>query len=169
MLFFTKCRNVQSPFKSTVDSGAWDFCVPNDQVPLCLKPGEGCIIPSGIRAIVPKGHALIAYNKSSISSKYLLIKTSEFVDCDYFGEIHLCLANCGTEDVYIKPGMPLVQFALHIIDNNPYVMIDQTTFNDIISKIPSERQFAKFGEMTEQFLKSTQNVMDDAKRKQIKQ
>jgi dUTPase len=167
MLLLTKCRNVISPFKATSDAGAWDFCVPNDQEPLVLEPSKGVVIPSGIKAIVPKGHALIAYNKSGLGRK-LIIKTSEFIDCDYYGEIHLCLTNVGVEPLYIKPGMPIVQFALHVIDNNPYVMIDQSTFDELIAKIPSERQVAKFGEMTAKYMKELTNVLDTETRNELK-
>lgn len=167
MLLLTKCRNVISPFKATSDAGAWDFCVPNDQKPLVLEPSKGVVIPSGIKAIVPKGHALIAYNKSGLGRK-LIIKTSEFVDCDYYGEIHLCLTNVGTDPLYIKPGMPIVQFALHVIDNNPYVMIDQAMFEELIDKIPSERNVAKFGEMTDKYMKELTNVLDSVSREQLK-
>lgn len=157
-MFITKCRNVESPFKATPDSGAWDFCVPNDVTPFVLMPGEGCKIPSGIKAIVPKGHALIAYNKSGISSKHLLVKTSEFVDADYHGEIHLCLVNCGTDAVHILPGMPLVQFALHVVNNNPYTMVDQATFDRLAELSQSERGCNGFGNATKIWLKKSQNV-----------
>lgn len=152
--FLTKCRDVTSPFKSTPDAGAWDFCVPNDYMPLVLKPGEGCKIPSGIKAIVPKGRAFVAFNKSGVSTKNLVIKTAEFVDADYVGEIHLCIVNVSTDDFYIQPGMPLVQFALLNIDNNPYTMLDQTKFAQLADISGSTRIEKSFGEATREFRKS---------------
>ena len=64
--------------------------------------------------------------------------------------------------------MPIVQFALHVIDNNPYVMLDQSTFDELIAKIPSERQVAKFGEMTAKYMKELTNVLDTETRNELK-
>lgn len=158
MLILTKCRNVESPFKSTPESGAWDFCIPNDFMQCMLMPGEGIAIPSGIKAIVPAGHAFIAYNKSGIAKNHLIIKTSEFVDADYHGEIHLAVYNAGKEPYALKPGEPLVQFALHVVNNSTYTMLDQATFNDLVAKIPSQRGEMGFGEATQAYLRKQMRV-----------
>lgn len=153
-MYLTKCKNVRSPFKSTPDSNCWDFCCPFSMDTIVLAPHEGCVIPSGIRAIVPKGHALIAFNKSGISTRHLLIKTAELVDSDYQGEINLCVVNCGTEVCYIQPGQPIIQFALLVVNNNPYDMVDQATFDKLASITKSERGCSGFGESTKAYLKS---------------
>lgn len=163
MLFFAKCRNVESPFKSTAEAGAWDFCIPNDFVQTMLQPGEGIAIPSGIKALVPAGHALIAYNKSGISRNHLIIKTSEFVDSDYHGEIHLAVYNAGKEPFCLQPGAPLIQFALHVVNNSTYTMIDQDTFNKLAKLCGGERDEMAFGEATRAFMQKRLRVKQKRK------
>ena len=111
-----KIRNVKTPVRGTTGSAGIDFYIPNDypQNPdLCtVRPGERFFIPSGIKANVPEGYALIAMNKSGVALKKGLLVGACVVDSDYQGEIHLHLVNAGTRDVTIEPGEKLVQFLL---------------------------------------------------------
>ena len=77
-----------------------------------LKPGESVLIPSGIKAQVPKGHALIAFNKSGVATKKGLQVGACVVDEDYQGEIHIHLTNVSNNETYISQGDKIVQFLL---------------------------------------------------------
>ena len=55
----SKVRSVKTPVRGTPNSAGIDFFVP-DEVKIYLKPGESCLIPSGIKANVPACHALMA-------------------------------------------------------------------------------------------------------------
>ena len=77
-----------------------------------VRPGERFFIPSGIKANVPAGYALIAMNKSGVALKKGLLVGACVVDSDYQGEIHLHLVNASTKDVTIEPGEKLTQFLL---------------------------------------------------------
>ncbi len=70
------------------------------------------LIPSGIKADVPQGHALIAFNKSGVAVKKNLYVGASVVDEDYQGEIHINLTNVGREEVEINPGEKIIQFIL---------------------------------------------------------
>lgn len=111
-----KIRNVKTPVRGTEGSAGIDFYIPNDYPQkdnLCtVRPGERFFIPSGIKANVPEGYALIAMNKSGVALKKGLLVGACVVDSDYQGEIHLHLVNAGTRDVTIEPGEKLVQFLL---------------------------------------------------------
>jgi len=87
----SKTRNVKTPTRGTNGSAGIDFYVPNDYPSnLCtISSGDRFIIPSGIRANVPNGHALIAFNKSGVALKKGLMAGACVVDSDYQGEIHL--------------------------------------------------------------------------------
>ena len=109
-----KIRNVKTPTRGTIGSAGIDFYVPDDYPPsLCtIKPGDRFFIPSGIKANVPEGFALIAMNKSGVSMKKGLMVGACVVDSDYQGEIHLHLINASNKHVTIEPGDKLTQFLL---------------------------------------------------------
>ena len=111
-----KIRDVKTPVRGTAGSAGIDFYIPDDypqSSELCtVRPGERFFIPSGIKANVPEGYALIAMNKSGVALKKGLLVGACVVDSDYQGEIHLHLVNVGTRDVTIEPGEKLVQFLL---------------------------------------------------------
>jgi len=106
-----KIKAVKTPERGTPESAGIDFFVP-DGIIAKLAPGHSCLIPSGIKADVPSGHALIAFNKSGVAVKKSLYVGACVVDEDYQGEIHINLTNVGTESVEIKGGEKIVQFIL---------------------------------------------------------
>jgi len=107
-----KLRNVKTPIRSTSASAGIDFYVPEDFETVSLKPGESVLIPSGIRVQVPRGYALIAFNKSGVSVKQGLSVGACVVDEDYEGEVHLHMINTSDKDQVIVTGQKLVQFVL---------------------------------------------------------
>ena len=118
-LRLAKVRDVKTPIRGTEGSAGIDFFVPNDYpMHLCsIEPGERYFIPSGIKANVPDGYALIAMNKSGVSLKKNLMVGACVVDSDYQGEIHLHLINTGNQAVEISAGDKLVQFLLIPVDH----------------------------------------------------
>lgn len=104
-----KVRNVKTPTRGTSLSAGLDFYIPEDFEAKQIWPGESINIPSGIKARIPHGCALIMFNKSGIATKYQLQVGACMVDEDYQGEIHLHVMNVGKGIVILKPGMKLVQ------------------------------------------------------------
>ena len=127
-----KVRSVKTPSRGTAGSAGIDFYVPNDYPSsLCkVAPGERFFIPSGIKANVADGYALIAMNKSGISLNKSLMVGACVVDSDYQGEIHLHLINAGRESVVIEPGDKLVQFLLLPIDHGSVDLVDEEDLFD---------------------------------------
>ena len=115
----TKIRDVKTPLRGTTGSAGIDFFVPNDfPKDLCtVQPNERFFIPSGIKANVPDGYALIAMNKSGVALKKGLLVGACVVDSDYQGEIHLHLVNTSYKAVTIEPGEKLTQFLLIPVDH----------------------------------------------------
>ena len=67
----TKIRDVKTPIRGTEGSAGIDFFVPNDY-PNSLRriePGDRFFIPSGIKANVPTGYALICLLYTSPSPR----------------------------------------------------------------------------------------------------
>jgi len=110
---FLKTREVKLPTRGTPMSAGIDFYVPTfnrefiealkeknpkilfeeGDTKILLGPGERILIPSGIKAEIPKGHALILFNKSGVSSKFGLDILACVIDEDYQGEIHINIVN----------------------------------------------------------------------------
>ncbi|MBP04500.1 MAG: dUTP diphosphatase [Euryarchaeota archaeon] len=108
----SKVREVKTPTRGTDKSAGIDFYVPRSTEYITLSPGESCLIPSGIKADVPKDHALIAFNKSGVAVKKGLHVGASVVDEDYQGEIHINLMNVSDKEVVISPGEKIIQFLL---------------------------------------------------------
>ena len=132
---FAKIRNVKSPVRGTELSAGIDFFIPedwNDHKPHVIGPGGDVLIPSGIKAKVPKGYALIAFNKSGISTKQKLIVGACVVDEDYQGEIHIHLINTNkTMGTTIGPGMKVAQFILIPVS---YAMPEEVDLDDLYTE-----------------------------------
>jgi dUTP pyrophosphatase len=125
-----KTLNVKTPARGTSVAAGLDFFVPEnteefvqafkeknpniqiDENGITMGPHERVNIPSGIKAQVPNGHALIAYNKSGVSLKYGLDVGATVVDEDYQGVIHLSLVNTSEDIVKINYGQKIIQFLL---------------------------------------------------------
>ena len=139
----TKVRDVKTPVRGTKGSAGIDFFVPNNYPKnLCsIEPTERCFIPSGIKANVPEGHALVAFNKSGVALKSQLVVGASVVDSDYQGEIHLHLINTRDRVVEITPGQKLVQFLLLPVDHGEVTVVDE---NDLFT-YDSERGQRGFG------------------------
>ena len=125
---FAKIRDVKTPTRGTEGSAGIDFYVPNDY-PNSLRriePGERYFIPSGIKANVPTGYALIAMNKSGVALKKGLMVGACVVDSDYQGEIHLHLVNVSDGFARIEAGEKLVQFLLVPVDHCDVEVVDES-------------------------------------------
>ncbi len=108
-----KTRDVKTPTRGTDKSAGLDFYVPNDFPGThYLATSQSINIPSGIKANIPEGYALIVMNKSGVALKKGLQVGACVVDEDYQGEIHLHVTNIGDEVAEIKPGEKLVQMLL---------------------------------------------------------
>lgn len=86
--------------------------MPEDFAKRILRPGESVLVPSGVRAQIPEGYMLTAFNKSGIATKKGLVVGAQVCDEDYEGEIHLHLFNVSDASTVIEPGMKLTQFIL---------------------------------------------------------
>jgi deoxyuridine 5'-triphosphate nucleotidohydrolase len=77
-----------------------------------LPAQQHVLIPSGIKAIVPPGFALIAFNKSGIAVNKGLDIGACLVDSDYRGVIHISLTNTSNHITRIYCDEKIVQFVL---------------------------------------------------------
>ena len=157
---FLKLYDVKSPTRGTSVAAGIDFFVPENteefikafkeknptveitEEGITLKAHERVNIPSGVKAEVPDGYALIAFNKSGVSLKYGLDVGATVVDQDYEGCIHLSLINTSNETVKIGYGQKIIQFVL--IPMN-YEMPEEVFTEEELFTRNSERGDGAFG------------------------
>lgn len=144
-MIITKVKNVKTPSRGTQGSAGIDFFVPEMDEPIYVPENGSALIPSGIKAIVPEGHALIAFNKSGVATKKGLIVGACVVDEDYQGEIHIHVINATKGPVFINPGEKLVQFLLIPIMYSGIREVKTEAFQKAISNNTSERGEGGFG------------------------
>lgn len=137
----SKIRGVKTPTRGTEYSAGLDFYVPNGFTAR-LTPGTDILVPSGIRAEVPHGYALIAMNRSSVATstdamrragltlkanipKGTLVVGACVVDEDYQGEIYIHLINVGRCAETILSGMKVVQLVLTPVSYEGVEVVDE--------------------------------------------
>lgn len=107
-----RIKDVKLPTRGTASSAGLDFYTPNNMLETELLPGEAVLIPSGIKANIPKGFALIVMNKSGVATKQGLQVGACVVDEDYQGEILIHVTNVRDTKTTIMPGQKIVQMLL---------------------------------------------------------
>lgn len=155
---YTKVREVKSPTRATAVAAGIDFYIPEDFRTLTLFPQCDVLIPSGIKARIPKGHMLYITNKSGVASSNeaksraglkaskvdgILIKGADTIDQDYQGEIHLHLINLGRESIKLEPGMKIAQGV--IIPVNYALPVEVESTEKLFKDIESARGNNGFG------------------------
>ena len=123
---FCKIRKVKTPTRANSTDAGIDFFVPDDFDTVQLESQQSILIPSGIKVNVPKGYALIAFNKSGVATKKHLQVGAAVVDCGYQGEVHIHLTNVGWDPTEINPGDKIVQFILLPLGNPELECIEES-------------------------------------------
>lgn len=164
-LIFTKVRNVKLPQRANQHDAGIDFFCPviDDELIkkineinhnknvittpefILVAPGSDITIPSGIKVwIMNKESALVAANKSGLSTKFSIQFTAQVIDADYTGEIHIGLRNHGDKFFVIKPNAKLIQF-LHLpIISSDIIEVENDVYDDFV-KGKSDRGEGGFG------------------------
>jgi dUTP pyrophosphatase len=124
ILRYAKIRDVKSPCRAHEFDAGIDLFIP-EGYNFTLIPHQRVLIPSGLKFDVPQDHALIMFNKSSISSKFGLDKLAEVIDYGYQGEVLISIVNTGNEIIYLKAGMKLIQLILIPINTWPSVEVPE--------------------------------------------
>jgi len=161
MIKYFKSRKVKSPVRAHSTDAGIDFMIPsftnefknklcelnphlfiNDEI-IKIGPNEKILIPSGIHTKFDHTHALIAFNKSGVSSKLGIIAGAKVVDSDYTGEIHLSLINTTTISVDLTYDQKIMQFILMPIKLDMPVEIN--SLDELYSNTTSDRGTGGFG------------------------
>ena len=162
-LLFSKTRSVKTPVRAHATDAGIDFFLPDEFTDadlehsrevtgtylmfdhsgksIMIPPHGSLLISSGIRMIVPKGHALIFTNKSGVAAKKHLLVGSCCVDSDYRGETYISLINTSHREVFVSPGEKIVQGIIYEVGSHVPAEVD----NIDKYSAPTERGAGGFG------------------------
>jgi dUTP pyrophosphatase len=104
-------ENAILPTRGTDKSAGIDFYIPKDFTSRYLYPNQSIKIHSGVFCEIPDGYAFIAYNRTSIADKGIIVGGC-VVDQDYQGEIIIHLLNVSDSLITLTAGTKIVQLLL---------------------------------------------------------
>ncbi|WP_298752202.1 hypothetical protein [uncultured Arcobacter sp.] len=129
---FSRIKDVEPPFKKHKEDAGIDFYVPNDFKDIVVNPNETVVIPLGIKVQVPKGYALVFFNRGSVAVKKGLTVGACVIDEPFQGEVILNLINETTYPTEIKAGEKIIQGLL--------IEVPEVEFNEVpIEELYSEK------------------------------
>jgi dUTP pyrophosphatase len=77
-----------------------------------VHPGEGVLLPTGLRFGIPHGYMLEVKNRSSVAAKKGLIVGACVIDSGYDGEVFINLHNVGKEPQIIQRFAKIAQLVM---------------------------------------------------------
>jgi len=82
--------------------------------PLCLAPGDICMVPTGFAVAIPPGFELQVRPRSGLAIKHgiTVINSPGTIDADYRGEVKVGLINLGRKTFTINRGDRIAQLVL---------------------------------------------------------
>jgi dUTP pyrophosphatase len=107
--------------------------------PLCIRPLERLLIPTGLYLELPLGYEAQVRPRSGLALKQGLtcLNTPGTIDSDYRGEIKVLLINLSGEAQVIEPGDRIAQLVFQQVERVDLVVTEQLT--------PSQRAEGGFG------------------------
>ena len=113
------------PKYETTGSSGLDLSA-NINSKIILKPGEKCLVPTGLSVSIPIDYELQIRPRSGLAFKksITVLNTPGTIDSDYRGEIKIILINLGKEDFEITNGLRIAQMVLCPISKAELTEVD---------------------------------------------
>ena len=97
--------------------------------PIDLKPGESCLVPTGLSVAFPNKYEIQIRPRSGLAAKsnISVLNTPGTIDSDYRGELKIILYNHGADDFVVNNGdriaqmvlMPVLKASFEEVENLP--------------------------------------------------
>ena len=105
-------RDLPLPAYATAGAAGFDFraATPAGET-VTIAPGARKVIPTGFAVALPAGYEMQIRPRSGLAVKngISIVNAPGTVDCDYRGEIMICLINLGAEDFHVRRGDRIAQ------------------------------------------------------------
>ena len=121
-----KIINGTAPTRATAYAAGWDLY---SNMTATIKPRERKIITTGVFIELDIGQEGQVRPRSGLAVKHgiTIINSPGTIDCDYRGEIKVCLINLGDEDFNVSPGDRIAQLIIAKYDNSTYETVNVLT------------------------------------------
>lgn len=92
-----------------------------------LAPGEWALIPTGFAVAIPTGYEMQVRPRSGLAAKFgiSLVNTPGTIDCDYRGQVQVCLINHGRDVFEVSPGDRIAQGVIAAAPQFPIVEVSE--------------------------------------------
>ncbi len=106
---------------------------------LTLKPGERCLMPTGIAIALPEGYEAQVRPRSGLAVKHgiTVLNAPGTIDSDYRGEVKVPLINLGQNDFVIARGDRIAQMVV--------APVVQARWNEVAALTETQRGAGGFG------------------------
>ena len=110
--------------------------------PIDLKPGESCLVPTGLSVAFPNKYEIQIRPRSGLAAKnnISVLNTPGTIDSDYRGEIKIILFNHGNKNFIINNNDRVAQMVL-----TPIVKIELEETNELPETLRGEGGFGSTG------------------------
>ena len=107
-----------------------------------LKPGESCLVPTGLSFAFPEGYEIQIRPRSGLAAKnnISVLNTPGTIDSDYRGEIKVILFNHGNKSFKINNDDRIAQMIL-----TPVIKMDLEETNELPESVRGARGFGSTG------------------------
>jgi dUTP pyrophosphatase len=114
------------PEYSTRHSAGMDLRA-NLTEPVCLKPLERALIPTGLYIELPEGYEAQIRPRSGLAIKHGIgiVNSPGTIDADYRGEIGIILVNLSNEEFVVVDGERICQMVITRYEKAEWVQVDE--------------------------------------------
>tara|TARA_Y100000004_G_scaffold60376_1_gene67409 strand:+ start:189 stop:623 length:435 start_codon:yes stop_codon:yes gene_type:complete len=100
--------SAKPPTKGHVNDAGWDFY---SSEAVSIPAGATVLISTGIAMAIPKGYVGLIWDRSSMGVKGIH-RHAGVIDCNYRGEVKVCLHNTTKEPYHIERGDRIAQILI---------------------------------------------------------
>ena len=106
-------ENAVLPVYGTEHSAGADLYACMEEA-VTIRPGEACLIHTGLAMAIPEGYAGLVFARSGLAVKQGLAPSNKVgvIDADYRGEIMVSLYNHSKETRTVEPGERIAQMVI---------------------------------------------------------
>lgn len=107
--------------------------------PVCLRPGDRALIPTGIAVEIPDGFEAQIRPRSGLARQYgvTILNAPGTIDADYRGEVCVLLVNLGDADYTVRRGDRIAQMIV--------APVRRAAWREVQELCPTERAAGGFG------------------------